>query len=156
MGYQGAMLFCESIANTMFAQMEFMREREWVLNTCMAEHLLRDGAGGGAGRGDGRVQRADVARPQRAEDRSRRLRAVDGGDRAADLHDHRGAGIRLGQRAQRRRLRGGRGAAGGVHRMRAQRARADARREPVPQPALRGGERLGDDRVLRAVRRSSS
>jgi nitrogenase molybdenum-iron protein beta chain len=33
MGYQGAMLLGESIANTMFTQMEFMREREWVLNT---------------------------------------------------------------------------------------------------------------------------
>jgi nitrogenase molybdenum-iron protein beta chain len=33
MGYRGAMLLAESIANTMFAQMEFMREREWVLNT---------------------------------------------------------------------------------------------------------------------------
>ena len=33
MGYQGAMLLAEQIANTMFAQMEFKRDREWILNT---------------------------------------------------------------------------------------------------------------------------
>ncbi len=33
MGYQGAMLLGESIANTLFAHMEFNKDREWLLNT---------------------------------------------------------------------------------------------------------------------------
>ncbi|GEO80026.1 V-containing nitrogenase subunit beta [Pararhodospirillum oryzae] len=33
MGYQGAMLLGETIANTFFAHMEFNKDREWLLNT---------------------------------------------------------------------------------------------------------------------------
>lgn len=33
MGYKGAMLLAEEIANTLFAQMEFTKNREWILNT---------------------------------------------------------------------------------------------------------------------------
>jgi nitrogenase molybdenum-iron protein beta chain len=33
MGYQGAMDLGESIANTLFAHMEFNKDREWLLNT---------------------------------------------------------------------------------------------------------------------------
>jgi nitrogenase molybdenum-iron protein beta chain len=32
-GYKGAMLLGETIANTLFAQMEFKKDREWILNT---------------------------------------------------------------------------------------------------------------------------
>ena len=33
MGYQGAMLLGEQIANAMFAHMEYNKDREWLLNT---------------------------------------------------------------------------------------------------------------------------
>ncbi len=33
MGYQGAMLLGEAIANSMFAHMEYTKDREWILNT---------------------------------------------------------------------------------------------------------------------------
>ena len=33
MGYQGAMLLGEAIANAMFAHMEYTKDREWLLNT---------------------------------------------------------------------------------------------------------------------------
>jgi nitrogenase molybdenum-iron protein beta chain len=33
MGYRGAMLLGEAIANAMFAHMEYTRDREWILNT---------------------------------------------------------------------------------------------------------------------------
>jgi nitrogenase molybdenum-iron protein beta chain len=33
MGYQGAMLLGEAIANTLFTHMEYTRDREWILNT---------------------------------------------------------------------------------------------------------------------------
>jgi nitrogenase molybdenum-iron protein beta chain len=32
-GYRGAMLLGEAIANAMFAHMEYTRDREWLLNT---------------------------------------------------------------------------------------------------------------------------
>jgi nitrogenase molybdenum-iron protein beta chain len=32
-GYKGAMMLGETIANTLFAHMEFKRDREWILNT---------------------------------------------------------------------------------------------------------------------------
>ena len=32
-GYKGAMWLGETIANTLFAQMEFKKDREWLLNT---------------------------------------------------------------------------------------------------------------------------
>jgi nitrogenase molybdenum-iron protein beta chain len=33
MGYRGAMLLGETIANTLFSHMEFNKDREWLLNT---------------------------------------------------------------------------------------------------------------------------
>ena len=59
---------------------------------------------------------------------------------------------RLGQRADARRLRADGGAGGGVRGLGAAHRAADARREPVPQPALHRRQRIGRDLVLRAVR----
>ena len=58
--------------------------------------------------------RPDLARPARAPDRPRRVRAVDRDDRAARLHDHRGPEPRLGQHADARQLRADGRAGGGV------------------------------------------
>jgi nitrogenase molybdenum-iron protein beta chain len=33
MGYRGAMELAETIANTMFAHMEYTKNKEWILNT---------------------------------------------------------------------------------------------------------------------------
>ena len=62
----------------------------------LAEHLLRDGSDRSARRRPRRALRPHLARPARAPCRSRRLRAVDRDGRVARLHDHRGAGPRLG------------------------------------------------------------
>ena len=125
----------------------------WLLEVSrLAQHLLRDDAGrGDRGRARRRL-RPDLAGPARASHRPRRVRPLDRDGRVARVHDHRGpehgwASARtLGGFALTAALAAafvGLGAAGRA---------ADARPQPVPQPAVHGRERLGRDLVLRAVR----
>ena len=101
--------------------------------------------------------RPDLAGPARAAHRPRRPRAVDRGDGAAGLHDHRGAGLRLGQRADARpasRWRRCCSAAFIAWERRAEQPMLDV--TPVPQPALQRRQRRGHGRRSSRCSASSS
>ena len=88
----------------------------------LVERLLCARAGRRARRAAGDRERADLARSAGAAGGPGGRRAVDRRDGAPDLHDHRGAQPRLGERAQCRRLRRGARAARRVRRVGATRA----------------------------------
>jgi len=94
------------------------------------------------GRGARRVERPDLTRSGRAQDRHPGTVLSSAGDRAADLHADRGPQPRLEQRPEPRRLRTRSGAVAGLHPPRAHRSGADARRQPLSQPSLHRGERF--------------
>ena len=71
----------------------------------LVQHLRRHGPGGGGRHRAGRGERAGVEEPGRGRAGHRRPGAVDRRHGAARVHHHRGAGLRLEQRAQRRRVR---------------------------------------------------
>ena len=71
-----------------------------------------------------RLERADLARSGRDQDRRPGTGALERGDGAADLHDHRGPQPRLEQRPQPRGLRTRSGAVRRLHRPRAHRAQS--------------------------------
>src|SRR6266404_2013082 len=96
-----------------------------------------------------RVERADLARSGRAQDRLPGTGSLQRRDRAADLHADRGPQPRLEQRPHPRGLRGRSGAVRGLHPPGAQRSGADARRQPLPQPSLHRRQRFRHDRILR-------
>ena len=106
------------------------------------EHLLRDGTRRRCRRRARRLERADLARSGRDQDRRPGTGALERGDGAADLHADRGPQPRLEQRPQPRGLRTRSGAVRRLHRPRAHRRRADARPRPLPQPSLHRRQRL--------------
>ncbi len=90
----------------------------WLLESIgLAQHLLRDGADRRHRRRPGGALRTGLARPARAADRPRGLRAVDRDGCAARLHGHRGSEPRLGKPADARQLRGDGSAGGGLRRL---------------------------------------
>ncbi len=78
----------------------------------------------------------DLAGPARAPHRPCRVRAVDRDNRAARLHDHRGPEPRLGQRPDALKLRPHGTVGRGVRGLGAADRAADARCDPVSQPAV--------------------
>ena len=104
--------------------------------------------------GLGRVLDPRVARPEARPRRHPRRRPVDARPDRAAVGDHRGAGPRLDERPDPRRVRGRRGAPRPVRRMGAAHRLADARRAPVRRPPLLGRERRDHPRVLRPLRRA--
>ena len=97
--------------------------------------------------------RPRVARPEARPRRHPRRRPLDARPDRAAVGDHRGAGPRLDERPDPRRVRRRRGAPRPVRRMGAAHRLADARRAPVRQPPLLGRERRDHARVLRPLRR---
>ena len=83
------------------------------------EHLLRDGTRRLCRRRARRLERADLARSGREQDRRPGTGALERRDGAPDLHDHRGPRPRLEQRPHPRRLRARRRAVRRLHRPRA-------------------------------------
>ena len=115
-------------------------------------HLHRHGAGRGGRRDRRGGSRSRVEGPGRGGSGHPRPGAVVGNHGAAGLHHHRGAGLRLGGRAQPGRLCRLGGPARRVHRARAARRAPDARCAAVPQHAVQRGQRRGHRVVFHPVR----
>src|SRR5207249_4794010 len=79
------------------------------------------------------VERSDLARSGRTQDRRPGTRALERGGGTADLHPDRSTQLRLERRPHPRGLRGRSGAVRRLHRPRAHGQRTDARRQPLPQ-----------------------